>query len=355
MAQLVKLQDYVSRYQKDLKRYPTQFVRLKRIQWDRMKEEWESGEKITIWDQEDPVDVEEKQHKGFLKRIMKFTHKKKTASWEEDIDSEDKEDIFHQINEEITNHGVEEEIDSEESSTFMFQQTILYHPQTIEDLKRMYMDQLFQFQIKWASATLREKSYVNPKYYRDSLLRAFTQRLPDSYLLFYYPIFQIKKAPVEIGIIILTPTECICIQVLEEEVQAVFVEDGSRFWKKKVGKIDKKVLSPLLGLNRMESIVKKIFKQNEIDLPIRKVVLSRNGYIDYPGSSFGVEFIDKRKYADWFAHLKKNPSPMKHMQFKAAQFLLNSVQTTSYNRIDEDEQVHNIPSMESESFEEERT
>ena len=46
---------------------------------------------------------------------------------------------------------------------------------------------------------------------------------------------------------------------------------------------------------------------------------------------------------------------MKHMQFKAAQFLLNSVQTTSYNRIDEDEQVHNIPSMESESFEEERT
>ena len=40
MAQLVKLQDYVSRYQVDLKRYPTQFVRLKKQQWDRTKEEW---------------------------------------------------------------------------------------------------------------------------------------------------------------------------------------------------------------------------------------------------------------------------------------------------------------------------
>ena len=80
MAQLVKLQDYVSRYQKDLKRYPTQFVRLKKIQWDRMKEEWESGEKITVWEHEDTAEVEEKQHKGFLKRIMKFTHKKKLTS-----------------------------------------------------------------------------------------------------------------------------------------------------------------------------------------------------------------------------------------------------------------------------------
>ncbi|WP_397539656.1 NERD domain-containing protein [Rummeliibacillus pycnus] len=355
MAQLVKLQDYVSRYQKDLKRYPTQFVRLKKIQWARMKEDWESGEKITNWEHEDEIEVEEKPHKSFLKRIMPFTRKKKLAPWEEeDTDSDYKEDFFNQINEELEDQDSDEEILQEESNTFTFQPTILYQPQTIEELKRMYIDQLFQFQLKWASSTLREKSYVNPKYYRDSLLRAFTQRLPDSYLLFYYPIFQVKKAPVEMGIIILTPTDCICIQVLEEEVQAVFVGDGSRFWKKKVGKIDKKVLSPLIGLNRMESIVKQIFKQNEIDLPVRKVVLSRNGYIDYPGSSYDVEFIDKRKYSDWFAHLKKNPSPMKHMQFKAAQFLLNSVQTTSYHRLDENDN-NNIPSEKMQSLEEERT
>ena len=37
MAQLVKLLDYVSRYENDLSRYPTQYIRLKKYQWERMK------------------------------------------------------------------------------------------------------------------------------------------------------------------------------------------------------------------------------------------------------------------------------------------------------------------------------
>ncbi|MGX9135608.1 NERD domain-containing protein [Rummeliibacillus sp. JY-2-4R] len=321
MAQLVKLQDYVSRYQNDLKRYPTQFVRLKNIQWDHMKSNWESGEEISEWEHEEEV---EKQSKSFLQRLLPFNRRKKQYV-------EDSEEAYISEN--------RDEPTSEENNLLneFFQPKILYYPQTIEELRRMYMDQLFQFQLKWASATLREKSYINPKFYRDALLRAFIQRLPDSYFLFYYPIFQIKKAPIEMGILLLTPTECICIQVLEEENEAVFVGDGSRFWAKKIGKIDKKVLNPFIGLNRMESIVKQVFKTHEIDLPIRKVVLSRNGYIDYPGSIYGIEMIDKRKYKEWFTHLKKNPSPMKHMQFKAAQCLLNKVQTTSFQRLDEDE------------------
>lgn len=331
MAQLVKLQDYVSRYQNDLKRYPTQFVRLKRMQWERMKNEWLSGEEIPQWEHEE---IEEKSHNSLIQRILSFKRKKKLEPWEEDMG--DKEDFLNEISEELHTQP-DEEVIPEEATAFMFQPTIVYYPQTIEELKKMYIDQLFQFQLKWASSTIREKSYVEPKYHRDSLLRAFTQRLPDSYFLFYYPIFQVKKAPIELGIILLTPTECYCIQVLEEEVQAVFVGDSNRFWEKKVGKIDKKVLSPLIGLNRMESVIKQIFRKNEIDLPIRKVVLSRNGYIDHPGSSFSVEFVDKRKYTDWFSHLSKNPSPMKLMQFKAAQFLLDTVQTTSYHRLDSDD------------------
>ncbi len=329
MAQLVKLQDYVSRYQNDLKRYPTQFVRLKKIQWDHMKSNWESGEEINLWEHEEEV---EKPSKNFLHRLLpSFNRKKKKETAEVGEEGET------HVHEGLDDQASDEDNLLNESNAFSFQPKILYYPQTIEELKRMYMDQLFQFQLKWASATLLEQSYVNPKYYRDSLLRAFTQRLPDSYLLFYYPIFQIKKAPVEIGILLLTPTDCICIQVLEEETEAVFVGDGSRFWEKKIGKFDKKVLNPLIGLNRMESIVKQIFKTHDIDLPIRKVVLSRNGYIDYPGSIFGIDMIDKRKYKEWFTHLKNNPSPMKHMQFKAAQYLLNTVQTTAYQRLDEDE------------------
>lgn len=347
MAQLVKLQDYVSRYQNDLKRYPTQFVKLKKVQWERMKKDWATGEEIPDWELEEN---DEKSYKNFLHRIFSFHRKEKLNPTEEDGEVGNKEDFLNLISEELEDQQLDEETITEESSNFMFQPTILYYPQTIEELKKMYIDQLFQFQLKWASSTLREKSYVDSKYYRDSLLRALTQRLPDSYLLFYYPIFQVKKAPVEMGILLLTPTDCYCIQVLEEEVQAVFIGDSNRFWKKKVGKIDSKVLSPLIGLNRMESIVKQIFLKNAIDLPIRKVVLSRNGYIDDQGASYGVKFVDKRNYTDWFANLKKNPSPMKYMQFKAAQFLLNTVQTTSHHRIDWDDDT-TMSSEQEEHFE----
>lgn len=196
----------------------------------------------------------------------------------------------------------------------------------------MFIDQFFHFQMKWASSTLREKSYVDPKFMRDTLLRSMLQTLPDNYLVFYYPILRVKKAPIELDIIIMTPTECLCITVLEQESQAVYIANSERFWLKKDGKNEKKVLSPLIQLNRMEKVVEQIFHQNNIELPIRKVLLTRNGYIDYPGTMYGISFVDKRKFPEWMAQLKHSVSPMKHMQIRGAQAILNTVQTTSFHR-----------------------
>ena len=71
MAQLVKLQDYISRYQIDLARYPTQFVRLKKNQWGRIKRQWELGEDISEWQHVDnEVEAEayeEKERFTFIK------------------------------------------------------------------------------------------------------------------------------------------------------------------------------------------------------------------------------------------------------------------------------------------------
>lgn len=315
MAQLVKLQDYVSRYEKDLKRYPTQFVRLKKQQWERTKEEWDKGAFNTAWI-ETEVEEEEIEKKSFFSKLFK----------------RNKEEI--PVDEENWKHSELDDEDSiqEEAATLHFEPKLVYNPQTIEELKRMYLDQLFHFQLKWASSTLQEKSYVDPKFMRDSLLRTLTQRLPDNYFLFYYPILKLKKAPIELDIILVLPTEIICIVLLEEKNLDAFIGNSDRFWLRKTGKEEKKVLSPMINVNRMESILLQIFNKEEIDLPIRKVVLSRNGYIDYPGSSFNVQFIDSRKYPEWFLSLKNSPSPMKHMQFKAAQAILNLVQTTSYSR-----------------------
>ncbi|WP_348775008.1 hypothetical protein [Psychrobacillus sp. NEAU-3TGS] len=156
MAQLVKLQDYVSRYEKDLKRYPTQFIRLKKQQWERTKEEFEKGAFHNNWMDTEEEKIEEPEKKSFFSKL--FHRNKEESSEIEEVNSI-----------------------SDEPTPLFFEPKIVYEPQTKEDLKRMYLDQLFHFQIKWASSTLREKSYVDPKFMRDTLLRTFMQTLPDNY------------------------------------------------------------------------------------------------------------------------------------------------------------------------------
>ncbi|MFF2795891.1 nuclease-related domain-containing protein [Lysinibacillus xylanilyticus] len=322
MAQLVKLQDYTSRYQIDLARYPTQFVRLKKSQWERVKRQWELGEEISEWQHTD----DDSENDSFAEK-ERFSLFKKIFAGRQKEENEDVEQI------EISNELVsDEDIIPEEETTLTFEPKIVYAPQSIHELKRMFIDQFFHFQMKWASSTLREKSYVDPRFMRDPLLRNLLQKLPDNYLLFYYPILQIRKAPIELDVVLMSPTECICITVLEAENQAVYVGGSERFWIKKVGTKDSKVLNPMISLNRMESVLTQLFMQDNISMPIRKVILTQNGYFDYPGSSYGIQFVDRRNYGEWLENLKKVSSPMKHMQIRASQTILNNVQTTSFNR-----------------------
>lgn len=318
MAQLVKLQDYVSRYQIDLTRYPTQFVRMKRGQWEKVKNQWENGEITQTWEH---IESFEEEHKSTIVNVIKKLIPKKRSTEEEALNIE-AEDI----------HIEEEEEFLEEASTLEFEPTFLYQPTSIEELKKMFMDQFFYSQINWASSTIREKSYVDPKYFHDDLLKTFLQSLPDNLLIFYYPIIQVKKAPVELDIIILTPTECLLITAIEQENDAAFIGSSNRFWLKKVGKREKKLLNPLIQLNRMEVIIHSLFSVNKVDIPIRKILLSRNGYIDYPELIYNVQFVDKREYPTFFASLRRTPSPIKRMQIEAAKAILSSVQTTSYLR-----------------------
>lgn len=320
MAQLIKLQDYISRYEIDLARYPTQFIRLKQNQWERIKYQWQTGEAIERWEHIEE-EVKEEKKKSLFQKLFPF---------KKEVTEEEQEDI-----EKVTisnDWAVEENPYQEDDTTLIFEPNLVYTPKTLEELKKMFIDQFFHFQMKWASSTLREKSYVDPKFLRDTLLRSMLQTLPDNYLVFYYPILRVKKAPIELDIIIMTPTECLCITVLEQESQAVYIANSERFWLKKVGKNEKKVLSPLIQLNRMEKVVEQIFQQNHIELPIRKVLLTRNGYIDYPGTMYGVSFVDKRKFPEWMGQLAHSVSPMKHMQIRGAQAILNTVQTTSFHR-----------------------
>lgn len=322
MGQLIKLQDYVSRYENNIYFYPSRFVKLKKQQWIKIKNLWENNLLVNETMENNTFNWldEEEEKEPLIHRIKGLFKFRKKTEEQDNIDE--------------TEESANKEEHDEIVSSIEFNPTLLYQPETIEELKRNFLDQLFRFQMKWASTTLTEKSSVDNRYYFDERLKYFLQRFPDTFLLLYEPIFLLKKAPVETDTILITPTDVWIISFLEQEKQAVFLGSGERFWMKRYKEKEEKILSPLLSLNRTESIVKNILELYKVDIPIRKMVLCRNGYIDFPNPPFDVHLVEKRNYEKWFQMMRNSHSPLKHIQLKAAKALLDYAQTTSYRRLE---------------------
>lgn len=314
MAQLIKLQDYVSRYAQDIYLYPSRYVRLKKKQWAGLKEKWENGPvqpvELSSYNQleEQPNTIFQK-----LKSIVRQPESPEGAFKRETIPIQD-DDQDTMIDERDVH--------------------LISSIKTIEQLKQHFLDQLLPFQLKWASSTLTGRSFVAKEFSYDQTLKFLLQRFPDTFLILYKPIFLLKKAPVEAELIFITPASAICVSFLEEEEDAVFVGSKERFWLKKTRNKEMKILNPLIALNRTEKIVKTLFDMYGVDLPVQKILLSRNGFIDYPLPPYGVQFIEKRNFEEWFMTLRGMKSPLKHMQLKAAQVLLQYCQTTSVRRLE---------------------
>jgi hypothetical protein len=316
MGQLIKLQDYVSRYEQDIFLYPSRFVRLKKQQWDKIRASWQQGAMPQeIMEQTEPApppDWYEEEREPLLDKIKGFLRRGKQES-----------DMME-----------ETPFETKPEDPFSFEPSMTFLPSTIDDLKHHFLEQLFTFQMKWATTTLTEKSFVDKRYYFDERLKYFLQRFPDTILVLYNPIFLLKKAPVEVETILVTPTDVWCISFLEDEDMTVFVGSNDHFWVKRNQEQEHKVLNPLLALNRTEKITKQILKMYEIELPIHKIVLSRNGYIDFPSAPYDTKLIERRNYEQWFQQIRTQRSPLKHIQLKAAQALLQYCQTTSVRRLE---------------------
>ncbi|MDQ0176886.1 nuclease-related domain-containing protein [Bacillus chungangensis] len=319
MAQLIKLQDYVSRYEADVYRYPAQYVRLKKQQWDKLYVAWQNN-------QESPFEWENETEEV-------FDQEEERRGWKEKFKS-----LFKRNAEIDEPFELEEEKQEKDDTLFTFTAHFITAPETEEDLKHVFLDQLYKFQLKWASSTLTSKSYIDSKYWREEKLRYLLQRFPDTFLVLYEPIFLLKKAPVEMDVILLTPTEVWCISFLEAEDNAAFIGSNDNFWTKMFIEQEKRILNPLLSVNRMANIIQQLFHVHDISMPVRKAIISRNGYIDHPSMPLDLHILDKRSYRQWFDRQRKSSSPLKRVQLQAAQIFLEYCQTTSFKRLEWEEQ-----------------
>ncbi|MDQ0161014.1 NERD domain-containing protein [Aeribacillus alveayuensis] len=248
MAQVIKIEDYISRYEIDPYRYSNQFIRYKKIQWDTIKNE--------------------------------------------------------------------------------------VADESLDERKQQFLEHIFYHQIIWASSTVRSQSHVKEKYYKDLYLKNFALRFPDQYFLMYYPVFFIKNAPVESEIILICPTVIFCMTILDGEEDEVVHEGAGHFWIRRSQKGEKRLLAPTIPLNRTEGIVKQALTKAQVEMPVKKLIIHKRGYIHAPKLSFNFRAIDKREYQQWFERMKQHSTPIKHTQLKVVKALLSMCLTNSYERFE---------------------
>ncbi|GIO28815.1 NERD domain-containing protein [Ornithinibacillus bavariensis] len=289
MAQLIKMQNYVSRYEWDMYRYPSQFIRLKQDNWNKLHYLWRNQEPIaTTREEEIP----------------------KQSKWKGLLRKKQQEDFL------------------QTSDT-----TEVRLPSTEEELKLYFLDQLFQFQVKWATSTVSNVSFVDSKYHTDPTLKYFLQRFPDTYLVMYYPIFEIRNAPIESEIIIfISPIGIEIIYLLEEKPDTIIMASDDRSWVLEHGNRQTKRLSPLFALKRTEKLIQGILSKHGVTFPIQKVVLSRTNIINFLSEPYLTRIIGKHDYNAWFKEKRSLASPLKGNQIKAAEALLKHCQSIYVRR-----------------------
>lgn len=296
MAQVIKIQDYITRYEWDTFRYPTQYIRMKNDSWNRLYEEWSAPQLET--EKEDSYPKKE-EPVGIFSRLKSKLRKK-------DVESE----------------VIQEEIKEEQIKL----------PKTEEELKQQFLNRLLSFQMKWATSTVTHQSIVDNEYYSDPLLKYLLQRFPDTYLVMYYPIFMLKQAPMEADIILISPIGIEVIQFIELEKDAVIMAGEERTWHIESPVEDRKILNPLLSVKRTEKVIKSILAVKDLDFSLKKTVLSRTNPIIFASEPYQTRIIGKEQYQDWFEAKRSLRSPLKSTQIKVAEALLEFCQSTSIKR-----------------------
>ncbi|MFC7373319.1 hypothetical protein ACFQPF_16895 [Fictibacillus iocasae] len=286
MAHLVKIQDCVSRYEKNLYHYQSAFIRLKKKRReDRLADE--GNERF------EAVELEE------------ASEEKKTGIWRR---------LFTRGKEELPEFVNEENLEKLEL--------------TAEEKRQQHNDELYSFQLKWASSTVGEVSRLDPSFEKDVILRYLIEQVPDNYFVFYKPIVTAMNAPVELDIIIVGPADIWLIVWLEEE--GILTEESKRFWLSTEG--GQKLINPHISMQRMTQAVSAVLKASPSQLALKKAFLSKEAYMDVEPDWRKVLYIDKREFNEWLENIKKDRAPVKSQQLRFVSALLSSCVTNSLYR-----------------------
>lgn len=298
MAQLVKLYDYISRYESNPYHYPSQYIRLKKENWRKLQDRWlsevNSSSKI----------VQESESEPKKSKWLPFNRNQQTAEQHTNLNNPPL-------------------------------------PNTEAQLKQYFLNQLYPIQLKWATSTISHESFTKVSLRDKETLKYFLQRFPDIYFLMYHPVFNIKKAPIDAEIILISPFDIEIISFIHEHAEATILATNDRKWTVESETNQKSILSPVISLKRTDQIIKSILQTNNIKIPIKKSIISYNNHILYTTEPYQTNIIGKQDYPKWFEQKRALTSSLKSVQLKAMEALLSHCQTNAVRRPEWNDEQHN--------------
>jgi hypothetical protein len=293
MAHLVKIHDYVSRYEKNLYHYQSQFIRLKKKRRE---------EKLAAEDHEHFIEEE-----TAVKQLPEQNKKRLFNRW---------------FNKPKQKQNLIEEEKKEPSFP-------LYKVKTAREKMEEYREELFSFQLKWASSTVNELSELDPSILDHKLLRYLAEEVPDNYFVFYKPVIHYISAPVELEIIVVGPADVWLTVWLDQE--GIWKEESKRFWQNSE-LAGKRYISPHIAMQRMEQAVSQLMLPFAGQLSLKKAVIAKDAFIDEDDDWRRTMYIDKRLFPGWLESIKREPAPVKSQQLKFVSELLSHCVTNSLYR-----------------------
>lgn len=320
MAQLVKLHDYISRYETDIYRYPSRYVRLKKERWTRLLNNWEV--------KRDLADLTTSLLKNNNIEQMEEEETSKNK-----LRSKLKQWFSKRNNDSFTIDNLSVAYDAENDDYSFFQEMAYYQTlETKEQLRDAFKEELLRFQFNWASSTISEQSDVRSKYYFDPFLSFMLKELPDSFFIFYEPVIYLRKAPVDFDTIILTPSEIWLIATLLGNENTIYQNLSEKYWLRIHKKEKEKILNPGIMIRRMRSVIEHILLDRELSFSIKTAIVAKDSYIDIPQTEQRIKLIDRRNFDAWHRKMVRNVAPIKHQQLKIADVLLQQSLTISRPR-----------------------
>ncbi|MGL4819047.1 MAG: hypothetical protein ACRC5C_03560 [Bacilli bacterium] len=222
--------------------------------------------------------------------------------------------------EDLLDNEEEEQLDNEETLESRWDRSRWANItiQDEDDLRMKFMEYLYEKKVALAlsSALLQDRERRQLLY--NKRLFSFVQGTPDTMLLFYRPVVAIGQAQMELEMILITPTEIWCITRVEGTSQSVFTQHDQRYWAEVVGKQKELKVNPVTALLRTSKVVTGIVQELGVDLPVRKVIVSEDSYMDIAYIPYGIDLIDRRSYGNWMESLRSERTAIKFQQLKVA-------------------------------------